>query len=281
MQNLIDRYSVYDVLNRQNPRPLVKILVSYVKPSFLFKTDILTPIHLGRAVEREASKDGIVPEEGIRWLHEHCIGDDGLEGNISSVNRRVGFLTGTYWAWKNYDKLGDPEYFGSFGYRRILDPVFLEDLSAYDIILPYKRKFNLETIREQFLSYHGRDLYDRMIEVFDRVYPQEKSLFVRYLQATSGYFDELYVAKKDVFFDFCRWIFPLVFEYLKYPPVKHLADKRDVGFIAERLTGYYCDKVSGSLHVREVGICLTQKPRVNRALLNRELLLKLKGRMQK
>ena len=126
-EQLLNEYKKYDYLNQEKNNPLVKIFVSYIKPSFLFKSEILTPIHLGRAVEKENSKDGKITEEDINWLHENCIGDDDFEGNISHVNRRVGFLTGTYWAWKNYEKLGNPEYFGSFGYRRFLQPIFLQN----------------------------------------------------------------------------------------------------------------------------------------------------------
>lgn len=53
-QELLYEYKQYDGIN--NNKPLVKILVSYIKPSFLFKSEILTPIHLGRAVERDTSK---------------------------------------------------------------------------------------------------------------------------------------------------------------------------------------------------------------------------------
>ena len=53
---LLDEYKKYDNVNENRTNPLIKILVSYIKPSFLFKSEILTPIHLGRAVERDNSK---------------------------------------------------------------------------------------------------------------------------------------------------------------------------------------------------------------------------------
>ena len=62
-QELLYEYKQYDGIN--NNKPLVKILVSYIKPSFLFKSEILTPIHLGRAVERDTSKDGVISDEDI------------------------------------------------------------------------------------------------------------------------------------------------------------------------------------------------------------------------
>src|SRR5574344_637512 len=127
-EDLLNEYKRYDYLGESSLSPLVKIFVSYIKPSFLFKSTILIPIHLGRAVEKEASKDGVMSDADIEWLHKNCIGDNDFEGNISKLNRRVGFFTGTYWAWKNYEKLGNPKYFGSFGYRKLLEPSFLKDL---------------------------------------------------------------------------------------------------------------------------------------------------------
>ena len=131
--NTFRSYKKYDDLNQN--KSSIKILVSYIKPSFLFKSNILTPIHLGKTVERDSSKDGAQSQSDIEWLHQNCEFNDDFEGGISQYNRRVGFLTGTYWAWKNYEKLGNPDYFGSFGYRRLLNPDFLDDIGGGNMML--------------------------------------------------------------------------------------------------------------------------------------------------
>lgn len=274
-QEILADYKKYDFLNKEKTK--IKILVSYIKPSFLFKSEILTPIHLGRMVEKENSKDGIISKDDLSWLHRNCIGDDDFEGNISSFNRRVGFLTGTYWAFKNYDKLGNPEYFGSFGYRRLLNPEFLETFENYDLILPKKKDFKFETIKEQFLSYHGEELFKNTINVFSNVYPKELEELKTYFKGTNGYFDELYVMKKEIFFDFCTWVFPLLFVLLKQPQiVLKNNDFRDVGFIMERLTGYYCNKISKQAKTLEAEVSTSEKMVVNRQNLNNDLFNKLR-----
>lgn len=279
-EEILNQYKKYDYLNNKE-NTLIKILVSYIKPSFLFKTSILTPIHLGRAVEKQTSKDGVISDENLNWLHENCIGDDDFIDNISYSNRRVGFLTGTYWAWKNYEKLGNPDYFGSFGYRRLLESDFLENIEKYDMILPQKRNLNIETIKEQLVRYHGIDLFNMIIDVFSRTYPQEVVELENYFNQVSGYFDEIYVLKKDLFFEFCEWIFPLLMDFLNSPSVQlNNPDLRDIGFIMERITGYYLYKLTCmNYKYKELGILSSEKMQVNKAILNKELLTKLRNRI--
>ena len=78
---LLNEYKKYDYLNSDKENPLIKILVSYIKPSYLFKSKILTPMHLGRSVATEVSKDGEVSEDDLKWLYDNCIGDDDFDGS--------------------------------------------------------------------------------------------------------------------------------------------------------------------------------------------------------
>lgn len=250
---LLTEYKKYDYLNKNSQNPLIKILVSYIKPSFLFKSDILTPIHLGRAIERESSKDGVISDEDINWLHENCIGDDDFEGNISHVNRRVGFLTGTYWAWKNYEKLGNPKYFGSFGYRKLFESVFLKNIKKYDFVLPIMRESYLENLEIEFINFHGINAYQIMQKAVNQVY--QNNNFKSYMMRKSGYYHEIYVLKQNLFFQFCEWIFPILEILIKikandykttstsnltqYDLLRFNNDLRDIAFIIETLTGFW------------------------------------------
>lgn len=276
-QNLLSEYQKYDYLNKDREHSLVKILVSYIKPSFLFKSEILTPIHLGRVVAKENSKDGVISDEDLNWLYENCIGDDDFMGNISNVNRRVGFLTGTWWAYKNYEKLGTPEYFGSFGYRRLLSPNFLPVLKNYDAILPKVIDFKLQTLKEQFVEYHGIELFDRMIHIIRLCKKSELTNFVNYINEAKGCFYEMYIFRKEIFFEFCNWIFPVIFELLKSSPI-HLegSEMRDIGFIAECLTGYYCSLINKRYKTLEVNVEYSEKLRVNPRNINSALLDKMR-----
>lgn len=256
-QVLIEDYKKFDYLNQDKNKPLVKILVSYIKPYFLFKSDILTPIHLGRAIEKDSSKDGVISDEDVNWLHENCIGDDDFETNISHVNRRVGFFTGTYWAWKNYDRLNNPEYFGSFGYRKLFSPKCLEKIQDVDIIVPKKHQY-IKPLKERFLYNFGINLLTKTIDSLGFVYPDEIIQFINFINDNKYRDHELYIFKKTIFFQYCEWIFPLMNRMLNYPQEElktienlnernplfiSLKDKRDVAFSMELYTDYFIYKL--------------------------------------
>ncbi len=83
--------------------PKVKILVSYHDKHRLLKSDILTPIQTGSAVAKKRFTGMLQDDDGE---------------NISLKNPKYAELSAQYWAWKNYDKLGDPDYIGFMHYRR-------------------------------------------------------------------------------------------------------------------------------------------------------------------
>jgi len=81
----------------------IKILVSYHDNYKLIKSEIVTPIQTGCA---NAAK-----------LFPGMLRDNDGE-NISDKNDRYCELSAQYWAWKNYDKIGNPDYVGFMHYRR-------------------------------------------------------------------------------------------------------------------------------------------------------------------
>lgn len=96
----------------------VKILITYNKFHTILKNDVLTPIQTGRAVADE--------------IFENMIGDDTGE-NISDLNPKFSELSAQYWAWKNYDKIGNPDWIGHMQYRRHF--IFNEN-AAFDVKTP-------------------------------------------------------------------------------------------------------------------------------------------------
>ena len=79
----------------------VKIIIASHKPYQMPSDICYLPLHVG--------KNG---KEGFGYR-----GDDTGE-NISWKNPNYCELTGLYWAWKNYEALGNPDYVGLMHYRR-------------------------------------------------------------------------------------------------------------------------------------------------------------------
>jgi len=101
------QFILFRQMKKENPK--VKILIAYHKDTYRFKSDILTPIHVGRAIADKKTKKQL----------SDIIGDD-TGDNISKKNPHYCELTALYWAWKNYDKLDNPDYIGFMHYRRHL-----------------------------------------------------------------------------------------------------------------------------------------------------------------
>ena len=119
------------VTSEENPAN-VKVIVAYHKKDILYKNEILIPLHSGRAVAYDKSKDGVISVDDYNWLINNLLGDDSGD-NISVANRALNEMTAIYWAWKNYDKLGNPDYIGLNHYRRLFN-ITGDEVNKADIL---------------------------------------------------------------------------------------------------------------------------------------------------
>lgn len=230
--------------------PGLKILVSYHKPSTLLKNNIFVPIHLGRCLENKASKDDTDDKFDHEWLSSNMIGDD-TGDNISDKNRELCELTSIYWAWKNLDKLDNPDYIGFMHYRRHLcfnlkceekidhagllysDVIDKEYISKYglteniinsvikekDIIVGEKvdvTKFGNKTTYDHYRNalpgiLHIED-YDTVIDIVERLYPQYSYSIKEYNASQYAYFANIFIMKKELFKEYATWLFSIIFE---------------------------------------------------------------------
>lgn len=251
----------------------LKILVSYHKPSTLIKNDIFIPIHVGRDLKDKESKDGKINLDDYNWLLENMIGDN-TGDNISSKNRKYCELTAIYWAWKNYEKIGNPEYIGFMHYRRLLNINFSNKsteicgfnekinnslgfyndnidnlLLNYDIILPelYNvHPFGLNDFIMTNYDFYARnhiisDL-DKIINIINDNSSEYKIELNKYFNDTKSLFFNIFIMKKEIFFQYCKWIFSILYKYeLIRCDSKHIDihENRDIAYIAERLLNIF------------------------------------------
>ncbi len=232
----------------------VKLLICYHKPDKLFKDEILTPIHVGRA-QAKASNN-----KNLAWLEENMIGDDTGE-NISDKNYCYNELTAPYWAWKNYESLGNPDYVGLMHYRRhfIFDtsldmgviehegmneyymdsinysPRKVRELVAGNDIVYYKGR--VDNIYKHYRENHKKEDLDLALKILEELYPDYAATAKKYVKGDTGCFCNMAIFSREMFFEYCAWLFPILEKFFE---LVDMSEKRF--FISERLTGIFIAK---------------------------------------
>lgn len=233
----------------------IKIFVSCHKVSHLPKSDILQAVQAGTALQ-EIKFDG---------MHHD---NDGLQ--ISEKNKAYCELTVQYWAWKNIQA----DYYGFCHYRRYFSfdkeyPVTgngsllerkwrpyseQEDIKEYavddrkirqiaekyDIVTVLREPMN-STVYEQYSQFHHKSDLDKMLQLLYVRYPEYRGAAEEYMSSKEHYFLNMYVMKKDVFFDYMEWLFPLLNEFETTTDFSEYNEQeyRATAYLAERLFGVY------------------------------------------
>lgn len=246
-------------------QPTVKILVTYHKPSTLLDNRVLVPIHGGRAISERQTKDGHLNNDDIKWLKEHMIGDDSGD-NISHMNRNINEMTSVYWAWKNYEELGNPDFIGLAHYRSMLlmapHPRYykqsLTDMLGYPFDL-YNQLRGVDFVSGEFYNW-GHNVYQDFInmskcttdrelkhleylkEYIKNNHPQHYPILEQYLnQNEAGGQKSIFIMKKQYFFEYCEFMFDILFAMQKAFDSEGVnkGNCRVVGKAAEFLSSYY------------------------------------------
>lgn len=227
-----EKHTVFEpfFLRPEDAPKSLRIIVAAHKPYKMPTDPAYLPIFVGSAL-RSA---GTVPTGFTR--------DDTGE-NISEKNPSYCELTAVYWAWKNLDAaaIGLVHYRRHFASSVGTVPANWQDFTAllkgYDVILPKKRNYFIETTRSQYAhAHHGKDL-DITREVIDERCPEFLKAFDDVMKSTAGHRFNMFVMKRHVFHEYCSWLFGIlsVLEQRIDTTDYSANDKRVLGFIAERL----------------------------------------------
>lgn len=246
-------------------RPKIKLLVAYHKPDLLLKNDFLVPIHVGRSILKK--KKSKADTERLKILQSNMIGDD-TGTNISDKNGSYNEMTALYWAWKNYETLGNPEYIGLMHYRRHFCISRMNEKSAYfecnevnDVGEYIERELGLTetalnallkthdfiatkpyyktSVYEHYRSSHRIEELDLAIRLVKKYYPQYYKSCKKYIEGHDTYFCNMFVFPKAIFFQYCEFVFGVL---QKYEEAVDITGKRL--FISERLTGAFIQYLS-------------------------------------
>lgn len=186
---------------------------------------VYIPLHVGRARSTDLGYPG-----------------DDTGDNISDKNCYYGELTGVYWVWKN---VRTTDHVGICHYRRYFcteegriftEKDYLSILQDYDIITSKKLKLNFS----YFDGYDGDyNIFDLITtgEVIRQKFPDYYENFERLVHGNGTYFANMMVAPKELYDEYCAWLFSIFEEVEKRIDADSYDDyhKRVFGFISEFL----------------------------------------------
>ena len=163
--------------------------------------------------------------------------------SISDRNPQFCELTALYWIWKHVqsDIIGLEHWRRRFILRdNWLDKMINNDI---DVILPVPLCV-MPSLKDNYKNRHVPEVWDKGMEVLKELHPEDyenASLFFRENNLYSPC--NMIVAKRDVFSEYCEWLFPMLLRI--NDEVGVLDDKyqnRYPGFLAERYLNYFFEK---------------------------------------
>lgn len=203
-----------------------------------------------------------MPSEDIYLpVHVGAFGKDDIgyqrddEGdNISERNPLYCELTGLYWVWKNVDA----DYKGLVHYRRYFkgkgkgknpfDKVLSEKelkflVNKYDVILPRKRKYYIETLYSHYVHTHFEDELLVTRKIISEKYPNYLGSFDRTMDRTWGYMFNMMIMRSDLLDDYCDWMFDILDDLVGQIDISDRTDfeKRYPGRISEMIFNTWLD----------------------------------------
>lgn len=239
----------------------IKILVCCHKNEFWVSNDVYYPIHVGK--QNHTNVDLGIP------------GDN--EGdNISNKNNNYCELTGMYWAWKNMTGV---DAIGLCHYRRYFDfedksifknqinhisvkeikentfriPKSLSTSLTKNIIVLPKKRVSPYSLKLSYCLIHSCEDLRILEDLIKRTQPQKYiaayERIMRFNNKLSAY--NMFIMKWNVFDEYCKWLFDLLFAYEKCVDITNYTDyqKRIFGFISERLLNVFVE--ANNLQVTE------------------------------
>ncbi|MED5073451.1 DUF4422 domain-containing protein [Anoxybacillus geothermalis] len=230
------------------------ILVATHKKYQMPKESIYLPLHVGREGKEDLGYQG-----------------DNTGDSISIKNPNYCELTGLYWAWKNLSC----EYIGLCHYRRYFtnknliqrflyrnkkfDLILTESeikklLKEYDVILPKKRNYYIETVWSHYKNAHHIKDLEVTKKIINEMYPEYIHSFDKIMNGTKLHLYNMFIMNKKDFDKYCNWLFNILFELEKRIDISKY-DKyqsRIFGFVSERLFNVWV--LHNKKTIKEIGI---------------------------
>ena len=228
----------------------IKILVATHKKYHMPSEKCYLPIHVGREGKQDIGYVG-----------------DNTGDNISIKNPYYCELTGLYWGIKNLEC----DYIGLVHYRRYLtsnrliniksknkfDKILSENemkiiLKDFDIILPKKRNYYIETLYSHYAHTHYAEHLDEVREIIKEKFNEYLPYFDTVMKRRSAHMFNMFIMKRELASQYCDWLFEILkelenrIEYTSYDAFQ----ARLFGRVSELLLDVWIDK--NNLSFKEV-----------------------------
>ncbi len=247
------------VLTAEHQYPDVKIFVSAHKQAAFPEGSSILPVQVGAKHAKERFENMLHDDEGE---------------NISSKNPRYCELTAQYWAWKNIDA----DYYGFCHYRRyfdftetshkendfgeiidsyiddhaaneygIDDKTIAEAVKGWDIITTplndVRRIGGFSNLKQHWDADKHLRLKDlrHMYDILCARHPEYKVDADAVLNGRKAAFCNMFIMKKEIFFEYNEWLFPLLDEFAEATDFSRMdvQTTRTVGHLSERLLNIF------------------------------------------
>ena len=238
----------------------VRIFVTTHKDVDTFHSDILQPVQVGAKS----------PRRRLLWAFQDDEGE-----NIAGLNAMYCELTTQYWAWKNVEA----EYYGFCHYRRYFDfsdewheenpygevmdneicwgtqalyrlddASIAETVKGCDVITTGVNDFSkFPEAYENPLDLYRRSPYlhvedlERAVEIMREMHPEYGEDADAYLHSSRSCFCNMFIMRRQMFRDYCSWLFPILERFVDEWDTAHLSHEslRTPGHLSERLLNIY------------------------------------------
>lgn len=244
----------------------IKIIIASHKKYRMPDDEMYIPVLVGAELKKEQGDSDLCSEYR----------KDNTGENISAKNLSFCELTGLYWAWKNLTA----DYIGLVHYRRYFsvqrkpkqdkwDSILTSDqaqklCAKYDIILPQKRRYYIETLYSHYEHTHYKEHLDTSRHIIAEQCPAYLESFDKVLKQRSGYMFNMYLMKKKLSDEYCTWLFDILFELEKRVDIVELSQfqGRFYGRVSEILLNVWLHQKlleQPDLKVKVIG-CIHMEP---------------------
>lgn len=256
----------------------ITIVVATHKKYQMPSDKMYLPIHVGAEGKRDENGNEI--DLGFQ--------KDNTGDNISLKNSSYCELTALYWAWKNIDS----DYIGLAHYRRhfangkksddkfdsILQYEDIEpQLGKYKVFVPKKRKYYIETLYSHYAHTHYAEHLDETRKIVSEIYPEYLNSYDKVLNQTCAYMFNMMILSKELFDDYCEWLFSILFELEKRIDCKYSDlssfQGRFYGRVSEIIFNVWLDyKINNkeilNSQIKELPYVYTEKINWNRKIIS-------------